>query len=68
MSDLQQVSVTPTTAELTGLDKFTNYTIFVEAFTVALGTMSYTVTVVTSEDGQLLKLSVYTMLFEFILF
>ena len=52
MSDMQQVSVTTTTAELSGLDIFTSYTIFVEAFTVAVGAASDTVTEVTNEDGK----------------
>ncbi len=51
MSDAQQVTVTSTTAELTSLNKFTNYTIIVEAFTVIIGVMSDEVTVMTSEDG-----------------
>ena len=53
VSDTQQVNVTSgTTTELLGLDIFTSYTIFVEAFTVAIGAMSDSVTEVTNEDGQ----------------
>ena len=52
MSDAQQVTITSgTTAELTDLDVFTNYTIFVQAVTVAAGEMGGPVTVITSEDG-----------------
>ncbi len=53
LSDMQQDTVTSaTTAELSGLDIFTSYTIFVEAFTVALGARSDNVTGMTSEDGK----------------
>ena len=54
IAELQQVTVTSdTTAELLDLDMFTNYTIFVEAFTIAVGTRSESVTVMTREYGQL---------------
>ena len=52
LSDVHQVTVTSgTTAELSGLDIFTSYTIFVEAVTVAVGGMSDRVITVTTEDG-----------------
>ena len=54
MSDMAQEDVTSdiTSIELSGLEIFTNYTIFVEAFTtVGVGAPSDVVTVVTSEDG-----------------
>ena len=54
IAEVQQVTVTSdTTAELLDLDMFTNYTIFVEAFTIAVGARSESVTVMTREDGQL---------------
>lgn len=46
------VSTVPTTALLTDLDIFTNYTIFVQAFTIVLGERSNLVTVQTNEDGK----------------
>ena len=54
IAEVQQVTVTSgTTAGLLDLDMFTNYTIFVEAFTIAVGARSESVTVMTREDGQL---------------
>ena len=53
ISDAQQVTVTSdTTTELSDLEIFTSYSIFVEAVTVAVGAASNTVTVRTSEDGK----------------
>ncbi len=51
-SGMQHVNVTSTSRLLSGLDIFTNYTIFVEAVTVAIGDRSEEVTVRTDEDGK----------------
>ena len=56
ISDVQQVVViSDTTAELFDLDIFTNYSIFVEAFTVSIGLRSDIATVMTNEDGKLVN-------------
>ena len=53
LSDMQEVNITSTTTtQLSGLDIFTNYTIFVEAVTVARGSMSEMVIEMTNEDGK----------------
>ena len=43
-----------TDAQLSDLEIFTPYTVFVQAFTVALGERSDLATVVTDEDGKLI--------------
>ena len=67
LTDSQEVNITSndtTTAVLSGLDIFTNYTIFVEAVTVATGDMSERVTVMTDEDGESSKLHVLRVIFD----
>jgi ephrin-B len=50
---MQQMNITSgTTVQLLGLDEFSNYTISVRGFTVALGEVSDPVTVRTNEDGE----------------
>ena len=48
----ETVDETSTAVQLTGLEKFTNYTIFVQGFTVELGEQSDSVTARTDEDGM----------------
>ena len=52
----QNTSVAVTSAILSGLRIFTNYTVFVRAFTVEFGPESEEITVMTQEDGKILKL------------
>ncbi|ORU94952.1 MAG: hypothetical protein A6F71_10080 [Cycloclasticus sp. symbiont of Poecilosclerida sp. M] len=52
--DTQTVNETTTAVQLTDLEKFANYTIFVQAFTVELGAQSDPVTARTNEDGKFL--------------
>ena len=51
-TEAQQVNTTSTNAELSGLNFYTNYTIVVQAFTVAFGPTSDAITVLTGEDGR----------------
>ena len=50
----QTINETSTAVQLTDLEKFANYTIFVQGFTVELGEQSDSVTARTDEDGMFL--------------
>jgi len=50
--EAQQVNTTSTNIELSGLNFYTNYTIFVQAFTIAFGPTSDAITILTDEDGK----------------
>jgi len=50
--EAQQVNTTSTNTELSGLVFYTNYTIVVQAFTVAFGPAGDAITVLTGEDGK----------------
>ena len=50
--NLVTVNETTTSVQLTNLEKFANYTIFVQGFTVELGNQSDSVTARTEEDGK----------------
>jgi len=51
-AEAEQVNTTSTNTELSGLEFYTNYTIVVQAFTVAFGPTSDAITVLTGEDGR----------------
>lgn len=50
----QNVTADKTTTEIVGLGAFTNYTVFVEGFTVVVGARSDAITVVTNEGGKIM--------------